>query len=188
MYWEESLDHPSIVREMIGSRTDQRAVGARCVKSFQINKGRISHRNVLRAPTRLLGFGRMHEGEPCKRFRCKRHWNPLVILTYYRIKCTYKQGADSYPTERTKMIARRFRKKKGKGKARRGRVEAPKIFVAVGRNEDGPKYSQAHLRNRGGYLYLSWRDGDRVREFYLGKGRKVSPTKGPAAVRALCGR
>ena len=81
-----------------------------------------------------------------------------------------------------------------KGEVRRGsrtaKVEPPQIFVCVGSDEGGesgsPKYSQAHFRNRGGYLYLCWRDGERVRELYLGKGRKVSPTvsgRGRAAVK-----
>jgi hypothetical protein len=36
--------------------------------------------------------------------------------------------------------------------------------------------SRAHIRNKRGYVYLAWRDGDRVRNFYLGKAPRKSPT------------
>jgi len=37
-------------------------------------------------------------------------------------------------------------------------------------------YARAHLRNRNGYVYLTWRDGERVRSFYLGKAPRKCPT------------
>ena len=63
----------------------------------------------------------------------------------------------------------------------------PAIFVA--RPEDAEfglgKYAQAHIRTRsGGYRYLVWREGDQVRELYLGKIRipalRPQLARGPA--------
>jgi hypothetical protein len=50
-------------------------------------------------------------------------------------------------------------------------VENPMIKVVVGKNEYGyDRLSDAHLLIRGGcYQYLRWRDGRKIREFYLGK-------------------
>lgn len=58
------------------------------------------------------------------------------------------------------------------GLRRRVKPEAPEIFVRVG---DGYKTTYAHASIRvksGQYLYLVWRDGGRIRNFYLGKKRK----------------
>jgi hypothetical protein len=53
----------------------------------------------------------------------------------------------------------------------------PAIFVRVeGKYTWSTKYASAHLRNRKGYVYLTWRDGDKVRSFYLGKAPRKSPT------------
>lgn len=54
---------------------------------------------------------------------------------------------------------------------------APEIYVRVeGRAYWKPKYARAHLRNKKGYVYLVWRDGERIRELYLGKAPRCSPT------------
>lgn len=40
----------------------------------------------------------------------------------------------------------------------------------------GPRYAPAKIRLRKGvYRYLIWRDGERKREFYLGKVRDCTP-------------
>jgi hypothetical protein len=53
----------------------------------------------------------------------------------------------------------------------------PDIYVRVeGQNTWSTKYASAHLRNRKGYVYLTWRDGEKVRSFYLGKAPRKSPT------------
>lgn len=53
----------------------------------------------------------------------------------------------------------------------------PAIFVRVeGKSWYKSTYARAHLRNKKGYVYLVWRDGDRVRELYLGKAPRSSPT------------
>lgn len=56
---------------------------------------------------------------------------------------------------------------------RRPRPLAPEIYVKLPLDAAGKLYSRAHLRNKRGYLYLSWRDGEKVRTLYLGKRRKV---------------
>lgn len=53
----------------------------------------------------------------------------------------------------------------------------PQIYVLLeGRASWKASYARAHLRNRKGYVYLSWRDGERVRELYLGKAPRKYPT------------
>lgn len=53
----------------------------------------------------------------------------------------------------------------------------PEIYVRVVEGASWRhSYARAHLRNRKGYVYLSWRDGERVRELYLGKAPRKSPT------------
>lgn len=53
----------------------------------------------------------------------------------------------------------------------------PAIYVRVeGKAWYRSTYARAHLRNRKGYVYLCWRDGERVRELYLGKAPRKSPT------------
>jgi hypothetical protein len=42
------------------------------------------------------------------------------------------------------------------------------------------KMVKSHLRNRRGYLYLCWRDKGTVRNFYLGKAPRKSPTAAAA--------
>jgi hypothetical protein len=44
-------------------------------------------------------------------------------------------------------------------------------------------YARAHLRNRKGYVYLTWRDGQRVRSFYLGKAPRKCPTAPATLIR-----
>lgn len=57
----------------------------------------------------------------------------------------------------------------------------PEIYVLSAAVSPIPQYRRAHLRNMRGYLVLQWRDGEKVRSFYLGKARKSSPTAGAAA-------
>jgi hypothetical protein len=58
----------------------------------------------------------------------------------------------------------------------------PDIYVRV-HDESSWKsgnYAKAHIRiRRGCYRFLVWRDGGKIREFYLGRVRQASPT--PAA-------
>lgn len=60
----------------------------------------------------------------------------------------------------------------------RSRTNPPaEIFVkGVGYDTWNTPYCRAHLRNKRGYVYLQWRDGDRVRSLYLGKAPRKSPT------------
>jgi hypothetical protein len=52
-------------------------------------------------------------------------------------------------------------------------AKAPEIFVRLASSHSWKDhdFARAHLRNRGGYLYLVWREGKHVRSFYLGKRR-----------------
>jgi hypothetical protein len=55
-------------------------------------------------------------------------------------------------------------------------VPPPEIFVKTTPGDLFPRYAAAHLRNKAGYVYLTWRDGERVRSFYLGKAPRKYPT------------
>ena len=59
---------------------------------------------------------------------------------------------------------------------RREQQTPPEIYVRAGEGQWSGRYHRAHLRNRRGYLELCWRDGERVRSFYLGKAAKKFPT------------
>ncbi len=61
---------------------------------------------------------------------------------------------------------------------RRAQQTPPEIYVRAGEGQWSGRYHRAHLRNRRGYLELCWRDGERVRSFYLGKAAKKFPTAG----------
>lgn len=55
----------------------------------------------------------------------------------------------------------------------RAEAEIPEIFV---KTSDGIRssYARAHIRVKSGkYNYLVWRDGDQIRNFYLGKKRET---------------
>ena len=54
---------------------------------------------------------------------------------------------------------------------RRAKPETPEIFVRT--SEEWPsRYAHASIRVKSGkYLYLVWRDGGRIRNFYLGQKR-----------------
>jgi hypothetical protein len=57
----------------------------------------------------------------------------------------------------------------------RSRATAPEIYVKA-HNIDWriSDLKRAHIRVRAGeYQYLQWRDGDKVRSFYLGRKRKA---------------
>lgn len=62
----------------------------------------------------------------------------------------------------------------------RPKAEIPEIFVKT-TNAMRSEYARAHIRVKGGkYLYLAWKDGDRVRNFYLGQKRNSAlPTSVP---------
>lgn len=63
------------------------------------------------------------------------------------------------------------KKKSAIANARRAKPEKPEIFVRT-RDERWPRFAHASIRIKtGGYLYLVWRDGGRIRNFYLGRKR-----------------
>lgn len=52
----------------------------------------------------------------------------------------------------------------------RGVQEKPDIYVRRKNEFGGGSYAEAHLMiRRGCYQYLRWREGGKVKEFYLGK-------------------
>jgi hypothetical protein len=54
------------------------------------------------------------------------------------------------------------------------RAKAPELFVKVTGERGWPyHYARAHIRVKAGeYNYLVWRDGERIRNLYLGRKRK----------------
>jgi hypothetical protein len=85
----------------------------------------------------------------------------------------------AYPTKVTAANSSKpVKKKRPRAIAARRRASPPEIFVKCV-DRDAPwrdPYARAHLRNRNGYVYLTWRDGQRVRSFYLGKAPRKCPT------------
>ncbi len=85
----------------------------------------------------------------------------------------------SYPTKRGAGVRR---KKPARVDAQlaiaesRARPEAPELYVRDASLPFSRRYCKAHLRNKGGYLYLAWRAGKKIRDFYLGKAPRNSPT------------
>ena len=57
----------------------------------------------------------------------------------------------------------------------------PEIFVKTADLPCGDNFSRAHLRNKGGYIYLCWQDGERVRNYYLGQSGQNFPAGDRAA-------
>lgn len=70
-------------------------------------------------------------------------------------------------------------KKRPRAIAKPRRANPPKIFVEVPSKSlyGGPQHARAHLRNKRGYVYLCWREGLWVKNFYLGKAPRSSPTE-----------
>lgn len=54
------------------------------------------------------------------------------------------------------------------------RASHPQLYVRIpGHDWRGPRMAKASVRIKSGeYQYLTWRDGDQVRTFYLGKKRQ----------------
>lgn len=84
-----------------------------------------------------------------------------------------------YPTKSAAAsVDGKRRRKRGAAIAKPRRVTPPEIYVHW-RDPERPwrsPYARAHLRNKKGYVYLTWREGERVRTFYLGKAPRKSPT------------
>lgn len=77
------------------------------------------------------------------------------------------------------MKSPRARKASRSGRKTR-EVTPPAIFVRV--KSYGNEYAQARIRVRKGcYQYLVWRDGDKMREFYLGKRTPHASSPAPSA-------
>lgn len=112
----------------------------------------------------------------------------LSVSTIERMKftlfCTERVDSRMETMKKVSPTRRRYRKtgRKRPILARRAIPEIPEIFVYVSEEGFGHPYKRAHLRNKRGYVYLCWREGARVRNFYLGKAPRKSPTlEGSAA-------
>jgi hypothetical protein len=68
------------------------------------------------------------------------------------------------------------RPKKRPRALRRVKQRPPEIWVNTKRELWKRRLVLAHLRNKRGYIYLCWREGKRVRNFYLGKAPRSCPT------------
>ena|SRR5271156_2671408 len=87
-----------------------------------------------------------------------------------------------YPTKQAAAHGPELDKKKRSGPAIvERRTSPPEIFVKCMDRDHSwrDSYARAHLRNRNGYVYLNWRDGNKVRSFYLGKAPRKCPTPDP---------
>lgn len=66
-------------------------------------------------------------------------------------------------------------RKRKKAIAAECRAKAPELFVRVtGEHGWRTRYAKASIRVKAGeYQYLVWRDGEHIRNLYLGRKRKV---------------
>jgi hypothetical protein len=87
----------------------------------------------------------------------------------------------SVPLIRTRSIHSRGNLSRNGRKKREGK--SPRVFVLVSEqvpNDAGFAHARIRVR-KGCYQYLVWRDGDKTREFYLGKKESRTPqTSSPA--------
>ena len=90
-----------------------------------------------------------------------------IVLRIYRMISPTNLPADS---RRRKTQKKRSPRSQGPSRAKQ---PPPAIYVKTDPGKWHASYSLAHLRNKGGYLYLSWRDGTKIRTHYLGKAAKV---------------
>ena len=68
------------------------------------------------------------------------------------------------------------------GRSSVGKIKSPEIFVRIAVSGwRSTAFARASLRNRDGFLHLTWREAGRVRSFYLGKAKKSFPTETPGA-------
>jgi hypothetical protein len=80
-------------------------------------------------------------------------------------------------------VKKRTRSRSGRraiARKSKAKLAPPEIYVRYKRADGFFRDCLCHLRNKGGYVYLSWREDDRVRSFYLGKAPRKSPTGGAA--------
>ena len=81
-----------------------------------------------------------------------------------------------YTRKRSSRAAKRPRKRPLEPR------RVPDIFVRVEKpfgNMELGGFAKAHIRiRRGCYRFLVWRDGGKIREFYLGRLRQRAPTSG----------
>ena len=94
------------------------------------------------------------------------------------------------PTKSSAETGARKIKKNGSGRSlAKRRSSIPEIFVRCADRSHPWRnpYARAHLRNKRGYVYLSWRDGGQVRTFYLGRAPRKCPTSaaGPGELETL---
>src|SRR6266403_2122650 len=85
----------------------------------------------------------------------------------------------AYPTKHAAVSGSKTPAKKHPQRSIDKRRASPlEIFVKCTDREHPWRdpYARAHLRNRNGYVYLTWRDGSRVRSFYFGKAPRKCPT------------
>ena len=98
-----------------------------------------------------------------------------VKLLFEILRFVVKLRSMVSPTKAKRPLGRKSTKKnrsRRPTRARRVKLPPPQIYVLTSGTEFCGTYRRAHLRNKRGYLYLSWRDGQKVHTRYLGKRRK----------------
>jgi hypothetical protein len=91
------------------------------------------------------------------------------------------------PTRRSDRNVDKNRSLSSRGaSAKKSRTKQPEpdIYVSAPGRFGFPSYHKASLRNSKGYLILQWREGEKVRSYYLGKARRNSPTVSSPAGRS----
>lgn len=83
------------------------------------------------------------------------------------------------PRTRTSTPQRVGKRSQSGRKSREVKAQPPDLFVRTQSNYTA-NYAQARIRVRKGcYQYLVWRDGEKTREFYLGKKELRTPRTAP---------
>lgn len=66
--------------------------------------------------------------------------------------------------------------RKHQDRTSRAKPQPPPEIAIIDRSGGTYRQHKAHLRHKRGYVYLAWREGKRVRTFYLGKAPRSCPT------------
>jgi hypothetical protein len=111
--------------------------------------------------------------------------NPKPGRHHEKTTRTENKNQSKFSTTKRKGIEMSAKSRKtngaGRPKNRSPKKTPPELYVRY-RSEDGTEaFAHVHLQNTGGYLYLVWRQGPKVKRRYLGKAPRASTTSAAAA-------
>jgi hypothetical protein len=117
-------------------------------------------------------FHRTWTLSPRQRARMFKYWIQCVNLLLQILLRVLKLRPMTSPTKANRPLVRKKlspARSQDRSLQSRTKQPPPRIFVRTCEIPWQLAYARAHLRNKRGYLYLSWRDGKKIRTYYLGK-------------------